>query len=209
MATTRPSIRAAGLDPEHLPESDPSKMNFGGASAKAWKDIWGCGQGIGPITKVQPAGEFVAQLKRGICSRRTRVGMPLTIQSHHFDQSGGQSDLKPTPCNGLPSGCLSRWRADRVNFIPVVGLLMRNNSGSSGPPVSGQCPNLVCTLIALDHYSTACSTCGRTGRTLAQVSVGRQARVVDGFVGSECSIRGIHHGRIDHPGQRDVSSARN
>jgi nitronate monooxygenase len=41
-----PSIRAAGLDPEHLPESDPSKMNFGGgAAAKAWKDIWGCGQG--------------------------------------------------------------------------------------------------------------------------------------------------------------------
>ena len=42
-----PSIRAAGLDPANLPESDPSKMNFGGASAKAWKDIWGCGQGIG------------------------------------------------------------------------------------------------------------------------------------------------------------------
>ncbi|MDZ7920133.1 nitronate monooxygenase family protein [Rhodoferax sp.] len=59
-----PSIRAAGLDPANLPESDPSKMNFGGASAKAWKDIWGCGQGIGSITKVQPAGEYVAQLKR-------------------------------------------------------------------------------------------------------------------------------------------------
>jgi nitronate monooxygenase len=59
-----PSIRAAGLDPANLPESDPSKMNFGGASAKAWKDIWGCGQGIGAVTKVQPAGEYIAQLKR-------------------------------------------------------------------------------------------------------------------------------------------------
>ena len=70
-----PSIRAAGLDPEHLPESDPSKMNFGGASAKAWKDIWGCGQGIGPITKVQPAGEFVAQLKREYAEARLRLAL--------------------------------------------------------------------------------------------------------------------------------------
>ena len=70
-----PSIRAAGLDPEHLPESDPSKMNFGGASAKAWKDIWGCGQGIGPITKVQPAGEFVAQLKREYAEARARLSL--------------------------------------------------------------------------------------------------------------------------------------
>ena len=70
-----PSIRAAGLDPEHLPESDPSKMNFGGASAKAWKDIWGCGQGIGPITQVQPAGEFVAQLKREYAEARQRLAL--------------------------------------------------------------------------------------------------------------------------------------
>ena len=70
-----PSIRAAGLNPEHLPESDPSKMNFGGASAKAWKDIWGCGQGIGPITKVQPAGEFVAQLKREYAEARQRLAL--------------------------------------------------------------------------------------------------------------------------------------
>jgi nitronate monooxygenase len=59
-----PSIRAAGLDPANLPESDPSKMNFGGNSAKAWKEIWGCGQGIGAITKVQSTADFVAQLKR-------------------------------------------------------------------------------------------------------------------------------------------------
>ena len=69
-----PSIRAAGLDPENLPVSDPSKMNFGGAgAAKAWKDIWGCGQGIGVINKVQGAAEFVAQLKREYAQARTRL----------------------------------------------------------------------------------------------------------------------------------------
>jgi nitronate monooxygenase len=68
-----PSIRAAGLDPAALPESDPSKMNFGGASAKAWKDIWGCGQGIGAVTKVQPAGDYVAQLKREYAAAKAQL----------------------------------------------------------------------------------------------------------------------------------------
>jgi nitronate monooxygenase len=57
------SISASGLDPENLPESDPSKMNFGGAgSAKAWKDVWGCGQGIGTIKSVLPAAELIGRL---------------------------------------------------------------------------------------------------------------------------------------------------
>ncbi|HVR49548.1 MAG TPA: nitronate monooxygenase family protein [Pseudorhodoferax sp.] len=60
------SIRAAGLDPENLPVSDPSAMNFssGSSKPKAWKEIWGSGQGIGVVDKVRPAGEFIAQLKR-------------------------------------------------------------------------------------------------------------------------------------------------
>jgi nitronate monooxygenase len=58
-----PSIRAAGLDPEHLQESDPSKMNFGGDRTKAWKDIWGCGQGIGAVTQVQSVDDLVQRLK--------------------------------------------------------------------------------------------------------------------------------------------------
>jgi nitronate monooxygenase len=65
-----PSIRAAGLDPAALPESDPSKMNFGGSSAKAWKEIWGCGQGIGAVTQVQPTAAYVAQLKREYASAK-------------------------------------------------------------------------------------------------------------------------------------------
>lgn len=70
-----PSIRAAGLDPDNLPESDPSKMNFGSDKTKAWKDIWGCGQGIGVIDRVQPAGELVAQLKREYAQARARLGL--------------------------------------------------------------------------------------------------------------------------------------
>ncbi len=58
----KPSIRAAGMDPEALPEADPSKMNFGGDAKKAWKDIWGCGQGIGAIDRISPAGELVQRL---------------------------------------------------------------------------------------------------------------------------------------------------
>jgi len=68
-----PSIRNAGMDPENLPVSDPSKMNFAGDKSKAWKDIWGCGQGIGAITQVQPAASFVAQLKREYSAARARL----------------------------------------------------------------------------------------------------------------------------------------
>ena len=68
-----PSIRAAGMDPDNLPESDPSKMNFGGDKSKAWKDIWGCGQGIGTVSKVQSTAEYVAQLKREYEEARGRL----------------------------------------------------------------------------------------------------------------------------------------
>ncbi len=68
-----PSIRAAGLDPENLPESDPSKMNFGGDTAKAWKDIWGCGQGIGAVHAVTSTAELVARLRREYQAARERL----------------------------------------------------------------------------------------------------------------------------------------
>jgi nitronate monooxygenase len=70
-----PSIRAAGLDPENLPESDPSKMNFGGDAKKAWKDIWGCGQGIGAIQTVQSTAELVAQFKAQYQAARARLAL--------------------------------------------------------------------------------------------------------------------------------------
>ncbi len=68
-----PSIRNAGMDPTNLPESDPSKMNFGGDKTKAWKDIWGCGQGIGAIHEVQSTADFVAQLKRQYADAKERI----------------------------------------------------------------------------------------------------------------------------------------
>jgi nitronate monooxygenase len=61
----RPSVVRAGLDPENLPQSDPSKMNFGSGGnqeAKAWRDIWGCGQGIAAVKEVQTVAEMVARL---------------------------------------------------------------------------------------------------------------------------------------------------
>ncbi len=62
----RPSIEAAGLDPDNLPVSDPTKMNFGSdrEKPKAWKEIWGCGQGIGTIRKIAPAREFIETMAR-------------------------------------------------------------------------------------------------------------------------------------------------
>ena len=67
------SIRAAGMDPDQLPVSDASKMDFGGDRSKAWKDIWGCGQGIGSVNKVQSAASFIAQLKRQYEEARARL----------------------------------------------------------------------------------------------------------------------------------------
>tara|TARA_R100001039_G_C1850708_1_gene110972 strand:+ start:557 stop:1495 length:939 start_codon:yes stop_codon:yes gene_type:complete len=59
------SIVNAGMDPDNLPESDPSKMNFGGGGEKrAWRDIWGCGQGIGAIREIVPTATLVARLRR-------------------------------------------------------------------------------------------------------------------------------------------------
>ncbi len=71
----KPSIRNAGLDPDNLPVSDPSKMNFGGDAKKAWKDIWGCGQGIGAVDKVRTTAEFVAKLKGEYFAARKRLGL--------------------------------------------------------------------------------------------------------------------------------------
>ncbi|TFY96425.1 NAD(P)H-dependent flavin oxidoreductase [Ramlibacter rhizophilus] len=69
------SIVASGLDPDKLPESDPSKMSFGGGegSKKAWKDIWGSGQGIGAVTEVTSAADLIARLGREYREARARL----------------------------------------------------------------------------------------------------------------------------------------
>ncbi len=72
----RPSIVAAGLDPDNLPKGDYSTMNFGSGGntdAKAWRDIWGSGQGIGAVKSVLPAAEMIGRLKREYAAARARL----------------------------------------------------------------------------------------------------------------------------------------
>lgn len=72
----KPSIVAAGLDPDNLPESDVSKMSFGSggsSSAKAWKDIWGCGQGIAAIKEVLTTQELVDSIESQYTSAKQRI----------------------------------------------------------------------------------------------------------------------------------------
>lgn len=75
----RPSIERAGLDPDNLPQSDPSKMDFSaGRPVKAWRDIWGCGQGIGAVTDIPTAAQLVARLTREFEAARERLAaLPL------------------------------------------------------------------------------------------------------------------------------------
>jgi len=72
----KPSIEAAGMDPDNLPESDASMMSFGSggsSKSKAWKDIWGCGQGINAVKAVVPVEELVSRLRNEYQSARERV----------------------------------------------------------------------------------------------------------------------------------------
>ncbi len=69
----RASLVAAGLDPDKLPVSDASKMDFGPDRKRAWKDIWGSGQGIGAVDAVVPAAELVARLAREYAAARARL----------------------------------------------------------------------------------------------------------------------------------------
>lgn len=67
----RGSIERAGMDPDKLPESDPSAMDFGGS--KAWKDIWGSGQGVGSVDAVVPAADLIARFKREYTAAKARL----------------------------------------------------------------------------------------------------------------------------------------
>ncbi len=80
----RPSIVNAGLDPDHLPQGDPSTMKFGSggsSKSKAWRDIWGCGQGIGAIGDVPGADERVARLVRQYDAARARLGLAVPARA--------------------------------------------------------------------------------------------------------------------------------
>ncbi|MEO0730950.1 MAG: nitronate monooxygenase, partial [Pseudomonadota bacterium] len=76
----KPSIAAQGLDPENLPVSDPSAMNFEGGSAKpkSWKDIWGSGQGIGAVKSIEPTSAYIDRLKVEYAEARTAISQVPT-----------------------------------------------------------------------------------------------------------------------------------
>jgi nitronate monooxygenase len=76
----RQSIVQSGLDPDNLPSSDPSKMDFGSGGntdAKAWKDIWGCGQGIGAIDKIEPTAAVVERLAQDYLTAKTKLNQKV------------------------------------------------------------------------------------------------------------------------------------
>ena len=67
------------MDPDDLPEADPTKMDFAEASkegSKAWKDIWGCGQGIGAVKEIAPTADLVARMEREYCAAKKQVLEP-------------------------------------------------------------------------------------------------------------------------------------
>ncbi|MDF3831649.1 nitronate monooxygenase family protein [Cupriavidus basilensis] len=75
----RESIEASGLDPQNLPEADKTKMDFssGASKAKAWKDVWGAGQGVGQIHDIPTAGEIVARMQAEYNEARARLGLAV------------------------------------------------------------------------------------------------------------------------------------
>jgi nitronate monooxygenase len=82
----KPSIIAAGMDPDHLPESDPSAMNFGSGGnqeAKAWRDIWGCGQGIGAIHEAPSTADFVRRLTDEYRAAAAALAAKMALTERH------------------------------------------------------------------------------------------------------------------------------
>lgn len=97
----RASIIAAGMDPDNLPEADPSAMDFGSGgnqSAKAWADIWGCGQGIGAVNDIPTAAEFIERL----AAQYEHAQAELAANTHPFVRFA-DSVARPTQ---VPSGQL-------------------------------------------------------------------------------------------------------
>ena len=68
-----PSIRKAGMDPTQLAEGNPAAMDFSGDKTKAWKDIWGCGQGIGAVSSIDSTAALVARLQREYAAAKVRI----------------------------------------------------------------------------------------------------------------------------------------
>src|SRR5690606_8106428 len=75
----KPSIAAAGLDPDNLPAPDTDRTNFGTSRSKPWRDIWGAGQGVGSIDSVLPVQHLVAQLKAEYQQAHASLNDPFPV----------------------------------------------------------------------------------------------------------------------------------
>ena len=69
------SIVAAGLDPDHLPQADKGSLNFGGSNIKAWRDVWGAGQGVGLIEEIKPAKTVIEQMIAEFAAAKSRLNL--------------------------------------------------------------------------------------------------------------------------------------
>ncbi|MFG1298211.1 nitronate monooxygenase family protein [Xanthobacter sp. V3C-3] len=71
----KPSVVASGLDPDNLPHADKTAMSFSSGKVKAWRDVWGAGQGVGTIADAPPVAEVVARLAREYADARARLAV--------------------------------------------------------------------------------------------------------------------------------------
>ncbi len=83
----KPSLVAAGLDPENLDQSDKNAMNFGSGRVKKWKDIWGSGQGIGAVKEVVPVARLVDRLAAEYFAARARLGSHSPLANPHWGRA--------------------------------------------------------------------------------------------------------------------------
>ena len=118
----RPSIERAGLDPENLPQADPSKMNFGSGGnteAKAWKDIWGCGQGIGVLNDIPSVADYVDRLAAEYETAKAELAAKTALTSgRHLaavcSAPGTTEDMRGAgPQAPPPFSCPRRFRPGR------------------------------------------------------------------------------------------------
>ncbi len=93
----RQSITRAGLDPDNLPASDPSKMDFSENRVRPWRDVWGAGQGVGAVKAIRPAAEFIATLRRdylAAVAEISKTSAPFTKWGEMAGSLGVAHDIK-------------------------------------------------------------------------------------------------------------------
>ncbi len=152
----RPSIVAAGLDPDALPESDASRMSFGsGGSAKAWRDIWGCGQGIGDVDAITPAAEQVARLAREYAAAKASLDGRFHPQPAGAEAVvlAGERLRSHAEIRDRAARAAQAFRETGVGEGDCVALLLRNDfaffEASLGAQLAGAYP------VPLNWHATA------------------------------------------------------